>query len=212
MSDGDAAPRTKKPRAAFYCPVLSDHFVGIEHPFIINNVERGVQTLGGLPAIAKVRSMQRHQSYTVTNVKKLLKEHEQHESNDKTNETEEMKKHTAARLYLKPGNRESKPILSNSVSSCDIVLKVTMPRRTGRRRKRSSDDPFLASNDDPSPRKCDSDGSRIIAGIPSASPKAEYLLRSLRDNRGRYTVTAIGHIRKTHRFRSRSGAPIDRLY
>jgi general transcription factor 3C polypeptide 5 (transcription factor C subunit 1) len=47
-------------------------------------------------------------------------------------------------LYLRYQDRTSAPILSQSTSTQNIVLKITVPKRTGRRRKKGSQDPFTS--------------------------------------------------------------------
>lgn len=65
-------------------------------------------------------------------------------------------------------------------------MKVTVPKRTGRKRKRGSDAPFEPSEREP-------ENSNVIA--PD-------LLQRLRDNNGNYTIEAVGMLRETHRFRT----------
>ncbi|PMD37773.1 hypothetical protein L207DRAFT_464242 [Hyaloscypha variabilis F] len=47
-------------------------------------------------------------------------------------------------LYLRYRDPTSAPILSQSTSTQNIVLKITVPKRTGRRRKKGSQDPFTS--------------------------------------------------------------------
>ncbi|KAL8827581.1 MAG: hypothetical protein Q9191_003097, partial [Dirinaria sp. TL-2023a] len=167
-SNGDTDSQTKQPRYASWYSIAPTPFVGIEHPFIIKNVEKGVQSLGGLSAVSKL--------------------------------AQNTKERPAARLYFKPGNRESKPVSARIAKTSDVVLKVTLPKRTGRKRKRGSDDPFEASSDDSCPQA--SSQRTGTPRIPPASAKASYVLRSLRDNQEIYEVEAVGHVNETHRFRT----------
>ncbi len=88
--------------------------------------------------------------------------------------------------------------MSHNAVSHNVVLKVTVPQRTGRKRKRGSNDPWQGD-----------------ASIPDASPSSEketvrsfarldepkVLRRKLQDNVGSYDVDAVGIIHHTHRFR-----------
>lgn len=95
-----------------------------------------------------------------------------------------------------------------------MVLKVTVPKRTGRKRKRGTDGPW--------------EGEVDMRDVPRASPGAEpiysrsrldnpkLLRRKMRDNVDRYSVKAVGVIKHTHRFRgedmrtSNSPTPTDK--
>ncbi|GMG34488.1 unnamed protein product [Aspergillus oryzae] len=74
----------------------------------------------------------------------------------------------------------SRPIQSTSLPSNNILLKVTVPRRTGRKRKRGSDEPFT--------------GVPVSTLGPEFQPRrsARELLRSLSDNVGRYQIEPVG--------------------
>lgn len=65
-------------------------------------------------------------------------------------------------------------------------MKVTVPKRTGRKRKRGSDAPFEQLNHP--------------AG--SSNVTAPDLLQRLRDSDGNYSIEALGILRETHRFRT----------
>ena len=88
----------------------------------------------------------------------------------------------------------AKPLKSANVSTNNILLKVTVPKRTGLKRRRGADGPFY-------------EGIEITeSGKQAAMPKdAQYLFRSMRDNIKSYRIEAIGTIDQTHRFR---GMPI----
>ncbi|KAK8208172.1 RNA polymerase III transcription factor IIIC subunit-domain-containing protein [Phyllosticta capitalensis] len=87
---------------------------------------------------------------------------------------------------LRPGDVMAKPVMSSFVKTRNILLKVTVPKRTGRKRKRGSDGPWI---DDPRPH----DAAHTDPLLP---------LQSLRDNPENYTVQAIGINHETHRFRT----------
>ncbi|KAL4867066.1 hypothetical protein BDV12DRAFT_210079 [Aspergillus spectabilis] len=96
---------------------------------------------------------------------------------------------TPANLVLRPEDAMSRPLQSISSPSNNILLKVTVPKRTGRKRKRGSDEPF-------------SDDS-VISETSDRPPRptARHILRSLRDNESRYQVEPVGLVERTHVFR-----------
>ena len=87
-----------------------------------------------------------------------------------------------------------KPLKSANVSTNNILLKVTVPKRTGLKRRRGADGPFY-------------EGTEITeSGEQAAMLKdAQYLFHSMRDNTKSYQIEAIGTVNQTHRFR---GMPI----
>lgn len=91
-------------------------------------------------------------------------------------------------MYIRPEDPMARPIQSISSASNNILLKVTVPKRTGRKRKRGTNDPFT--------------------GIPittsSAGPErhsAKDLLQTLRDNEDKYQIEPVGLVNRTHVFR-----------
>lgn len=102
-------------------------------------------------------------------------------------------------LYLNPESPFCKPLISHNAQSHNVVLKVTVPKRTGRKRKRGSDGPWqgdvpvLDMDSAPAPEEQVCSRSRLD------DPR---LLRAkLADNVGKYSVEAVGVIKNTHRFR-----------
>ena len=81
----------------------------------------------------------------------------------------------------------SRPLQSTSSQANNILLKVTVPKRTGRKRKRGSDEPFV----DTVP----------VADFGPQRRKARDVVRSLSDNVGKYQVEPAGLINRTHVFR-----------
>lgn len=100
---------------------------------------------------------------------------------------------TIAQLYLHPGDRMSNPILSNNVSTHNILLQVTVSKRTGRKRKRGSLEPYQ-------------DAAGNAPEIPnptiSTARDTQRLLEITSANVGRYHIRPVGLIEQTHRFRS----------
>lgn len=85
----------------------------------------------------------------------------------------------------------TKALKSANVSTNNILLKVTVPKRTGLKRRRGSDSPFDG-------------GTEVRVSGERARPMledAQYLFRSMRDNTKSYQVEAVGTIDQTHRFR-----------
>lgn len=104
-------------------------------------------------------------------------------------------------LSLRPHDPLAKRLVSREVNVQNILLRVTVPKRTGRKRKRGSDEPFAFHDerDDPSQH-----------ALPAESDprplKAEDMLTRLRDNEGRYMIQPVGSVKETHRFRGTSYA------
>jgi len=90
-------------------------------------------------------------------------------------------------VSLRPDDLLAKKMSSAGVETSNILVRVTLPKWTGRKRKRGSDEPFAFV--DPAEQQ-------------RTSIKAPALLRQLRDNKAIYQVQALGMIRETHRFRS----------
>ncbi|KAL6902449.1 RNA polymerase III transcription factor IIIC subunit domain-containing protein [Trichoderma evansii] len=102
-------------------------------------------------------------------------------------------------LYINPEEPFCPPIMSHNARSHNIVLKVTVPKRTGRKRKRGTNEPWQ--------------GDVEFQGIDPSAPASDNVLsigrhddprllrRKLEDNVGKYHVEAAGLIKHTHRFR-----------
>jgi general transcription factor 3C polypeptide 5 (transcription factor C subunit 1) len=91
-------------------------------------------------------------------------------------------------LFLRPDDPLSRPLKSTNTASNNVLLKVTVPKRTGRKRKRGSNEPFQ-----------DAPVETIAESVPR--PTAKNLLRSLRDNESKYQIKPIGKVERTHVFR-----------
>lgn len=99
-----------------------------------------------------------------------------------------VKADTPANLILRPEDALARPVQSTSSPSNNVLLKVTVPKRTGRKRKRGSDEPFTEAPD----------------AVPTEPPQrrnAKDLLRSLRDNPSTYQIQPVGRVERTHVFR-----------
>ena len=108
-------------------------------------------------------------------------------------------------LYLRHEDPFCTPVLSHNSSTNNILLKITVPKRTGRKRKRGSQDLY---SEDPVHAPSAERGSSTAAPPPphdlrshSRRDNPVELLRSLKDNVGRYQVEAVAEIDRTHRFR-----------
>ncbi|EER27618.1 hypothetical protein CPC735_029540 [Coccidioides posadasii C735 delta SOWgp] len=99
--------------------------------------------------------------------------------------------HAAATLSLNPDDGMSRPLFSTSKPANNMLLRVSVPKRTGRKRKRGSQDPYVD----------DARSTSTISSSDSGSLDAKQLLRRLRDNAGRYDVEVVGRIDRMHVFR-----------
>ncbi|KAF2483380.1 RNA polymerase III transcription factor IIIC subunit-domain-containing protein [Neohortaea acidophila] len=88
-------------------------------------------------------------------------------------------------VSLRPNDPLAKRISSTPLSSQNVLVKITVPKRTGRKRKRGSDEPFEASS--------------LPVSIHSGRTVAD-LLQTMRDNPENHVVEPIGMIHETHRF------------
>ena len=95
------------------------------------------------------------------------------------------------------------PILSHNSQTNNLLLKITVPKRTGRKRKRGSQDPYTDSLVEyptiPEVGKHSARQDNLRSQARRDNP-AE-LLRTLKDNADRYSVEVVGEIGQTHRFR-----------
>ncbi|OLN86905.1 Transcription factor tau subunit sfc1 [Colletotrichum chlorophyti] len=102
-------------------------------------------------------------------------------------------------FYLNPESPFRRPIMSHSATSHNVVLKVTVPKRTGRKRKRGTDGPWEGEVDMTDVPGSGPSGEQIYSRSRLDNPKV--LRRKLQDNAGDYHVEAVGVIKHTHRFR-----------
>ena len=90
-----------------------------------------------------------------------------------------------AGVSLRPDDPFAKKLSSIATQTQNVLIKVTVPKRTGRKRQRGSDEPFVESAE---------------ISIHSKDVTASELLRRLRENENSYSLQAVGIIQDTHRF------------
>ncbi|KAI1370906.1 hypothetical protein F4677DRAFT_437244 [Hypoxylon crocopeplum] len=102
-------------------------------------------------------------------------------------------------LWLRHDNPTSKPIASHHAATNSVLFKISVPKRTGRKRKRGSDEPFTGDVNA-------ADGLDIASGTGQVgsinrhdAPKT--ILRKMQDNVDDYLAEAVGSIKSTHRYR-----------
>lgn len=89
--------------------------------------------------------------------------------------------------------------MSHNARSHNVVLKVTVPKRTGRKRKRGTDGPWQGDVELQGTDTSASASENVQSVARHDDPRL--LRRKLEDNVGRYHVEAVGLIKHTHRFR-----------
>ncbi|KAK4127527.1 hypothetical protein N657DRAFT_687780 [Parathielavia appendiculata] len=103
-------------------------------------------------------------------------------------------------LYLRYDNPTARPLTSHNALTHNVVLKVTVPKRTGRKRKRGTDGPWEGRIEQPAPAGGDSVVCpEVLSRDRLDTPRV--IRRKLQDNIGKYTVEPIGVINNTHRYR-----------
>lgn len=101
-------------------------------------------------------------------------------------------------VSLRPDDPFAKRLLSTPVRTNNVLLKVTVPKRTGRKRRRGSSGPFLPFL----PPHAIAPSSNALCDA-HAYVDAPTIYRSLQDNASTYKVTLAGVVDETHRFRSK---------
>jgi general transcription factor 3C polypeptide 5 (transcription factor C subunit 1) len=89
-------------------------------------------------------------------------------------------------------------MMSHYASSHNVLFKVTVPKRTGRKRKRGSNGPWQGESDEPAEPT-----GPLSQNLRSESrlDEPKILRRKLQDNVDRYKAEAVGVIKHTHRYR-----------
>nr|POE87296.1 transcription factor tau subunit sfc1 [Quercus suber] len=149
--------------------IPSGRVVSIEHPCIVKNFELGLKSLGGEAQLVDVL------------------DHRVGDSLIKLDGKTKVRPEPYAGLSLRPHDHLAKKIPSAGSDTRDVLVRVTVPMRTGRKRKRGSDDPFTIVS--PPPERND-------------SITAPELLSRLRDNPHAHLIEPISHIPEVHRFRN----------
>ncbi|KAK4467014.1 putative transcription factor tau subunit sfc1 [Cladorrhinum samala] len=98
-------------------------------------------------------------------------------------------------LYLRYDNPSARPLTSHNALTHNVVLKITVPKPTGRKRKRGTDGPWEGEVSVPDA----SHDYQVMSRDRLDGPKV--LRRKLQDNVGRYQVEPVGVINNTHRYR-----------
>ncbi|KAF2024537.1 hypothetical protein EK21DRAFT_78495 [Setomelanomma holmii] len=166
-----------EPQHAPWLPIPSRAISVVEHPCIVKNIDKGITSLGGPMKLSKgLRSK----------VKTI--------SDGEDDQLEQL-----LSLSLRPDDPFAKRLLSTAVTTNNLLLKVTVPKRTGRKRKRGSDGPFLSPEEIENSSNGSSNGSHS-----SKQPHvdATTIYRSLQDNASKYKVSLVGVLDETHRFRT----------
>lgn len=88
-------------------------------------------------------------------------------------------------LKFRPDDPASRTVVSYQRQTDNLLLSITVPKRTGRKRKRGSDDPFADYPADGRPKK-----------------DVAYLLQSLNDHPQKYQAEILGPIKSTHVWRT----------
>lgn len=102
---------------------------------------------------------------------------------------------TLANLVLRPEDAMARSVQSTRIQSNNVLLKVTVPKRTGRKRKRGSNEPFVDAPDSE-------------ASEPPPRRTAKDLLRSMSDNPSKYQIEPVGRVERTHVFRGTITTPM----
>ncbi|KAK3297002.1 RNA polymerase III transcription factor IIIC subunit-domain-containing protein [Chaetomium fimeti] len=102
-------------------------------------------------------------------------------------------------LYLRYDNPTARPLTSHNALTHNVVLKVTVPKRTGRKRKRGTDGPWEGEVE----QTADGGSSAVSPEVLSRDrlDTPQVIRRKLQDNVGKYAVEPIGVINNTHRYR-----------
>lgn len=106
-------------------------------------------------------------------------------------------------LYLRHNDPMCAPILSHYSPTSNVLLKITVPKRTGKR-KRGSQDTYSEVGPNLLPTGIGGPTQNSNLCSHSRNDSSAQLLRTLRDNADKYQVEAVAEIERTHRFRGKS--------
>ncbi|KAK5950178.1 tau 95 subunit of transcription factor TFIIIC [Knufia fluminis] len=88
-------------------------------------------------------------------------------------------------ISFRPNDPAARTVIANKKNATNVLLQISVPRRTGRKRKRGSNDPWIEDQSTEPPKK-----------------DATYMVRAMADNPAKYNVTAISGISSMHIWRS----------
>ncbi|KAK8110495.1 Transcription factor tau subunit sfc1 [Apiospora kogelbergensis] len=159
-------PRTEDDNIAPVYEVPTRKVIAIEHPCIIQDLDRGIKSFGSNPKFQKLVNRPDPERSILP-------------------------------LWLRPESLTSKPIISHGAATNNVLLKITVPRRTGRRRKRGTDQPFV--DDDSQDHNVVDLAQQVRSVARQDNPRI--LLRKMQDNADQYHVEAVGSVKVTHRYR-----------
>lgn len=142
--------------------------VSIDHPCIVRNFDTGFTSLGGEQQI-----------------KHALEDDSEQDTRPRKAQRSDASGAVLG-LSLRPHDPLATKLISSPTETHNLLVKVAVPKWTGRKRKRGTDEPFVADSMDK----------------PKHGISAPGLLQRLRDNAGKYKAEAIGKIETTHRFNS----------
>ncbi|KAI9834535.1 MAG: hypothetical protein M1819_002911 [Sarea resinae] len=115
---------------------------------------------------------------------------------------------SALGLYVRPDDPLCRRILSTESKTSNILLKVVVPKTTGRKRKRGSQGPF---EEEPRDVEVHVDADEPLQHRSKRGPSSSCsagaidsakLMRMLRDNEEKFSIVPVGVIDRTRRFRS----------
>ncbi|OAA66838.1 RNA polymerase 3 transcription factor [Niveomyces insectorum RCEF 264] len=109
-------------------------------------------------------------------------------------------------LFLRHEDPSSSALVSHNAASHNVVLAVTLPARTGMKRKRGVDgpweyDPSVATSAGGAGADSLGSGEGRLAGETLDQRNARLLRRMLQDNAGNYKVDVVGLVKHSHRYR-----------
>ncbi|CAI4210284.1 unnamed protein product [Parascedosporium putredinis] len=112
-------------------------------------------------------------------------------------------------LYMDPENAFCPSILSHNASTHNVLLKVTVPRRTGRKRKRGTGEPWEGEVSASGTAAPQASGLRDQVASQKRADHPKTVLRKLQDNPESYQVETVGVIKHTHRYRGLMDFQVD---
>lgn len=156
--------------------------VSVEHPCIIRNLDKALQSMGGEPRMKHVSGPASSIAALLTSPPQML----DYRVGDSLVNPSKPRPEPEVGVSLRPDDPYAVKLTSTGVETRNVLLKITLPRRTGRKRKRGTDDAFEHHD----------------STTASTSITAPDLLRRLRDNENDYVIEPVSMVRETHRFRN----------